>query len=240
MSANAKDFSFRKVFTSLRPARIAILLDQTDQEWMDTCLRIVEWTTGLWGGWYSCLVPTNGDTIPQRFWDLMGKFDPDYIYAYRKTMVDVKVASPETFERWLRTEVEGFVRQNPDANPEQTRQAIERQLDVIAVHPLQITEGLHRTLLKRLNPFFHDGNPMQGSVHARGGVAYPLTPVSELVPNIARPVQLTDPNIIASKTVQLMVYAIVGKLSSELTERLRNHGAVIERKVPDTFREVTR
>jgi hypothetical protein len=77
------EIEFRSVGTRLRPARLAILVDLKDPDWMHTCLEVIEWTTRVWGGWYSIIVPTDGFTINDCFFEILEYFDPDYIYVYQ-------------------------------------------------------------------------------------------------------------------------------------------------------------
>ena len=39
---------FKIVHASVRPARVAILVDKTDADWQHTCLRIIEIYSQLW------------------------------------------------------------------------------------------------------------------------------------------------------------------------------------------------
>lgn len=77
--------SFKTIHASVRPARIAVLIDKSEEDWQDTCLRIIGFFSKLWGGAYNFIVPTDGKTIDECFWTILETFDPDHLYVYRKS-----------------------------------------------------------------------------------------------------------------------------------------------------------
>jgi hypothetical protein len=116
----------RTISTSVRPTRVAILINNADKDWMQTCLRIIEWTTCVWGGWYSCLIPTDGSTIDERFWQILEAFDPDYIYAYKKLWRDIKISHTDDFNRVVDANTQQFIDRYPEEDYDQTRHDIEQ------------------------------------------------------------------------------------------------------------------
>jgi hypothetical protein len=68
---------FKTVHASVRPARVAIIVDKNDEDWEHTCLRIIEFYSRVWGGAYNFIVPSDGTKIDERFWTLLEAFDPD-------------------------------------------------------------------------------------------------------------------------------------------------------------------
>jgi len=96
---------FRTVFTGVRPARIAVLVDQDDSDWQDTCRRVIEYLSSIWGGKNSLIIPTNWSQIDERDWQLLEAFDPDYICDYHKTGLDLKITSPQRYEDLLQSKL---------------------------------------------------------------------------------------------------------------------------------------
>lgn len=73
--------SVRRVRTSLRPTRLALLIAD-DASWAASCRRCVEWLSEIWGGEYSLILPiSSAETLAPQFWFLLEKFDPDYLFA---------------------------------------------------------------------------------------------------------------------------------------------------------------
>src|SRR5215831_13868867 len=93
--------NFKTVYAGVRPARVAILVDTPDEHWQETCRRLLECFSATWGGQYSIIIPTDGQTIATVFWQLLEAFDPDYICRYEKTGLDWKLSAPELYEKVL-------------------------------------------------------------------------------------------------------------------------------------------
>ena len=90
--------SFKTIHASVRPQRIAILVDKSDEDWQNTCLRVIEFFSRLWGGAYNLIVPTDGKTIDERFWTILETFDPDRLYVYRKSGEDFRLSKPDQYQ----------------------------------------------------------------------------------------------------------------------------------------------
>lgn len=221
----------RKLWTSLRPGRVAILIDVNDKDWIDTCFRIIEWSTMVWGGWYNLIVPTDGDVIEENFWQLLEKFDPDYIYYYKKTYLDLKINHPEEYEGKLNKEVDQFLLENPDRDRDNVYKMIDEQSKDVYIDNFAISPRLNKELKERLNPFHHVHNDnifFQGRIVAYDDVAYPLTSVSKIAKKFATPnIYKSINNYVfqSSKNVKLLFCSITGIISHKFAEDLDNQGA---------------
>jgi hypothetical protein len=220
------NFSSRTVSASVRPSRLAILINRNDQEWQESCLRIIERTSQIWGGWYSCIVPTDGQTISEPFWFLLRKFDPDYIYTYEAQMLDLKISKPSTYERWATKQIDAAEARNPGLlNEETSRSHFEEQLEQLQRINFNVADELSNTLLKRLNPFHDPSRAISGSFSARNlAVGYPLTSIQTLFPHLAEPLNdldVLDVEVDGTLPVKLMIHALTGKLWPGLVESIK-------------------
>src|SRR3954454_24139617 len=105
LTALASD-SFKTVHASVRPARVAVIVDRSDAAWQYTCLRVIEFYSRLWGGAYNIIVPTDGQQIDERFWTVLEVFDPDYVYRYSKSGEDLRLASPDEYRAILTRDID--------------------------------------------------------------------------------------------------------------------------------------
>ena len=210
---------FLPVATSVRPGRSAILVHNDDPQWMATCLRIIELTTRTWGGWYSCLVPTNGTMIADRFWDLLQAFDPDYVFVYQKTMRDIQIAQPEIYQQTVERRLAEIMTQHPDTDEEYHRQSIERHLPQASLPLPQISDELYQTMLKRLRPFAAKKGDILRSISARPKKQlYSLTLLETAMKAAASVPEVIDLDLQVSPPLQLMTYSMTGKLYPEFIE----------------------
>jgi hypothetical protein len=193
-----------------RPARCAVFINIDDPDGMATCLRVIEWATSMWGGWNTCIIPTNGETIAEPFWKLLQAFDPDYLFTYRKTLLDIKLGHPEKFEEYVQRRLDQTLAQHPNANPEHVRKQTEENTKVKVDH-FELNVELYHDLVKRLNPFSGGARDIQRGITAQPlkGV-YSLTSLCELPDLLSSPVEVTNIDINASPLVQMIRRPIDG------------------------------
>lgn len=209
-------FSFKTLSLAARPARVIILINSGNPDWQDTILRIIEWFSFLWGGAYGLIVPTDGEKIDSEFWFLMENFDPDYIYYYKKTKLDVKLAKPAEYKEWIERETEGFLKKNPESGREDTIAFIEKQIDHFHIESFSISSALEAELNKRLNPF-EETIPVHW-INAASKPHYPLTDLGTAFRSMSNNLTIFSPKIDASKELQLCLYSIVGKANERLID----------------------
>ena len=83
MLTDEPQLHYETIESRARPARIAVLINSSDADWLHTAVRIIEFLSSIWGGKHSIIVPTDGSTIEPTFWAILEKFSPDYVYFYR-------------------------------------------------------------------------------------------------------------------------------------------------------------
>lgn len=76
-----ESFEIKKICTNLRPAKVVTLVPK-GFDWRKKCVKIIEFYSQTWGGAKNFIVPTDGEKIDEKFWELMEKFDPDYFYIF--------------------------------------------------------------------------------------------------------------------------------------------------------------
>jgi hypothetical protein len=65
---------FKTIHASVRPARVATLVDKGDEDWQHTCLRVIEFYSRIWGGGHNIIIPTDGKQIDERFLETARSF----------------------------------------------------------------------------------------------------------------------------------------------------------------------
>jgi len=179
--------SFKTVHASVRPGRVAVLIDRRDDHWQDTCLRVIEFFSRMWGGAYNLIVPTDGKTIDERFWTILEAFDPDYLYLYRKSGEDIRLSTPDGYEKMLDAHIHSYVAQFGQANAEnleQIKKQIDEDLRRAWASDFGITLELQNEIKIRLSPFYFQQWIVEaGSISASSAVSFPLTSLVQIVRN---------------------------------------------------------
>lgn len=177
------------VHASVRPARVAILIDKADTDWQHTCLRIIEIYSQLWGGAYNIIVPTDGHTIDERFWTLLETFDPDYLYRYNKSLEDLLQSHPDQYNKILEREVESFLSRSGGSYDRVAAKAlVDKELRRTWLSTLAIGPALQQEVKVRLAPFWFEEHAVDaGPMYSRYTPSFPLTDITKIILNTEHP-----------------------------------------------------
>jgi len=211
-----QNFIFRTLSLAVRSPRVVMLLRNDDPNWQDTVLRIIEWFSNCWGGCHSLIVPTDGRTIDEEFWWVMGKYDPDYMYRYRTTLLDLKVSRGSEYEDLLERSIESFIKTHPDSSYESVKESIENQVEGIYWESTDISDDLQTEIKRRLNPFHR--SLLVDDAQAGIKPVYPLTYLPTAIKGTGGSRTIYAPNIEATREFQLLAYSITGKVNDMLTQ----------------------
>ncbi|SRR6266481_204546 len=178
---------FKTVHASVRPPRVAILVDKTDSDWQQTCLRIIEFYSKLWGGAYNIIIPTDGITIDETFWQILETFDPDYLYRYHKSGEDFFLNDPHSYSKVLKERVNAAI-QAGMSDTANTESLIDKQLRDLELSDLEIMPKLQEEIKTRLAPFWFDDYAVDaGPVGAGSAPDFHLTQLSTIIQSTEHP-----------------------------------------------------
>ena len=212
---------FKTIFASVRPARVAVLLDRSDPDWQETCLRIIEFFSSLWGGKYNIIVPTDGETISAPFWDILETYDPDYLYEYKKTLKDLKSARPEKYNEILDRETDKFISTSSGADRQATRETIDKQLENKFVSRFGVSQKLENEIKQRLAPFYLPNYIVQaGGITAGSSPPFSLTAVTTILSNCEHPTEIVSLAVSCKNIPRLWCAASVGQMHGSYEKAL--------------------
>jgi hypothetical protein len=216
---------FKTLFVSVRPGRVAVLVNSADSDWMHTCVRVLEFLSTVWGGKHSLILPTNGATISETFWQLLEAFDPDYIYYYRKTMEDKRRSEPASYEEILKNECE---RHGATSDEDPIRNELDRALRNAFTEDFNISPELQEELKFRVAPLFFEQDVLQiGPIVAASSAHYPLTSIEKIVLNCEKPTNITQIKADLPEMPPLWHIAATGQFNDKYAQALRDNGLQI-------------
>lgn len=174
--------NFKTVLASVRPARIAVLIDQRDEDWQAICLRVIEFLSTAWGGSYNIIIPTDVVNISDTFWQILDAFNPDYFFFYYKTGEDIKLDHPEKFQERLEARLQQYLRDSPGMDISYARQQIDK---LLLDHHLisEIPDTLQLQMKKRLAPFHFENRAVMEGIGIGSKAEFPLAPLTKVLPN---------------------------------------------------------
>jgi hypothetical protein len=80
-----------------RPVSLAFLIREDIQE--EHFIEIIEYLSTIWGGYYCCLIPTNGDEISNSWWDILYTYNPDIVIVCGDSSSQHNLISEEITKR---------------------------------------------------------------------------------------------------------------------------------------------
>ncbi|MES2392416.1 MAG: hypothetical protein V4555_12300 [Acidobacteriota bacterium] len=182
---------FQTIITHIRPQRIAVLIDTNDPEWQRTCLRVIEYLSQAWGGAHSLIIPTDGKTIENCFWELLSSFDPDILYRYQRTGHDLYEAKVHNFCAFLEQETKRASENGSSQN--QVDEIRQNLLRSPVEDGFSISEELTAQIRLRLAPFDFEDFYRVNYLSAGSKPNYPLTYLGDLFPALLTvPDHITD------------------------------------------------
>ncbi len=230
---------FQTFFTRLRPHRVAVLTNASDPMWQQTCYSIIEFLSQLWGGYHSLIIPTDGKRIDLVFWKFLSAFDPDVVFFYNRSLLDVKRWAPEEAEKRIETEIQKLRTNNPGTELDETQLRsgiLEWPADEFSISP-----ELTLQLLDRLSPFHFQGQYNVMPIRTGGAPGYPLTKIADIVPVVPSPDALfvLNDNLPAERKAPppLWLHAETGIASSQLQTDLGEAGVTAVAKFMNTETE---
>lgn len=204
------NLSYRTIFTSLRPQKIVTLIDLDDDSWMDSSMRIIEYYSQLWGGNYNLIIPTDGKKIDDIFLKILKEYDPDYIYKYSKSLLDLKYINNKEYIEKMSIDIEKAKKATPGIDEFRLAEWVEENAGISEYKELIISEELKQKLLEELNPLYErDDFIISHSIGAEQRPSYPLTNIIEIFKSSGLE-KIIDFKINDSKVLQLLSYSIVG------------------------------
>ena len=76
-----EQFIERRLATiSTHPMKVAFLINENISK--EKLVKYFEYNTAIWGGYYSLLVPTDGQTLREDWWQTLLNYDPDLVIAH--------------------------------------------------------------------------------------------------------------------------------------------------------------
>lgn len=228
---------FKNVNMSVRPQRVVTFISKDDEYWRHTAIRLIECYSMMWGGAYNLIVPTDGHTISEEFWAILERYNPDYLYFYNSTLLDVKLADPKRYEKIIGERELPLSKQCPDMNGSVGEESVKRQDRLKKTHHFRISDSLKKELDHRLSPFDSGDQVVGPGFSVNGGVDFPLTQIEDIIQYTERKkiVYFDLESRFKNPSLRLLLYSHVGKVGEEYLGRLVDVGFKHIVQAPDEY-----
>jgi len=211
--------TLKTISTSVRPARVTVLLDSTDEDWMENALRVIEHYSTAWGGSHNIIIPTDGNRIEEQFWNILDSYDPDFLGYYYKTGADKKLNHPEAYQQDFEDFRQRLMSQYPDIGENRLRDDFDKLMAQKEVsRPLP--EELQVELRNRIAPFHIEERVYEVGISLNSQAQYPLAPLLKILPNCSHASNLALHWQDYGDTHKLWLSSITGRATPEYQREL--------------------
>lgn len=203
--SNKNDITFKIITTALRPQKIVSFIDSNEVDWIDISSSIIDFYSQCWGGNYNLIIPTNGTKIDNIFLEILKIYDPDYVYIYKKSYVDIKLNNPVKYKQILDKKYDTYYKSNPKILKEKFTEEFENQVIYNFITSFNINPKTKNEILNYTNPF----NIKFDYLLANEQVQWPLTHIVDILFS-TKLIGLIDVNIQNEKIFKLLCMSKLG------------------------------
>lgn len=211
--------TYKNINATVRPPRCAIFINRKSQHWKAAASVAMIQASQVWGGRHFLLVPTDGNEIEEKFWELLEAYSPDYLALCHTTFADLEDADPERYQETKQGYQEDWLAKGMPADDFDewfTGSAKESRLD-----ELTISDALDKELVYRLAPLHH-GSAVNQRLTSSSGFGYPFTKMSQIIGTTTRHIgqMVLPPKLPDSSDLSLLIHSQTGLASEDYREAL--------------------
>ncbi|MFE5548504.1 hypothetical protein ACFQ71_32425 [Streptomyces sp. NPDC056534] len=207
------DATYQNITATVRPPRCAIFINGKSEHWKAAVDGAIAKASEVWGGRHFLIIPTDGLTIADKFWELLETYSPDHLAVFNLTFNDLEDSDPERYQ-----ERKGIHREawKAEGHPEDAFEDwFTGSADYTRVDGLEISEGLGRQLIYRLSPF-HFTQAIDTRITRKSGFGYPFTKIAKIITGATRHMGLVRlPSAIEDPNMKLLVHSETGIVSED-------------------------
>ncbi|WP_146103663.1 hypothetical protein [Nonomuraea solani] len=225
--------TYQNITATVRPPRCAIFINGASDYWRAAVDGAIMQASQVWGGRYFLIIPTDGERISAKFWELLEEYSPDHLAIFDLTFSDVEHADPDQYKTTKQRYRDSW---DSEGNPADgfenwfSGSAAQSRID-----KLTISDDLNRELLNRLSPF-HYNDAVDSHVTRKSGFGYPFTQMSKIISATTSQIGLIAlPPLIDNLNLKILIHSETGAVSADhyseagfKSERLPDGVAVLD------------
>lgn len=213
--------SYRNVTLSVRTPRFAVLIDKTSPYWHTYLEGIIQAFTQTWGGEYFLIIPTDGKTIDEKFWEILEAYSPDKIGRYVPSLLDLEEADPDQYQKIKEDRKNAWALPSDDTFEETWN----REVRLATINKMEIDKGLLEELKDRLAPFYNEDYIANEYVRRGEPLGFPFTHASDIIEHANdKPEKIAVPRKLANKELQLLASSRTGAVTQTFIDEMKSKG----------------
>jgi hypothetical protein len=224
--------TYKNITAMVRPPRCAILINSKSKYWQAAAEGAIAVASEVWGGRNFLIVPTDGVTIADKFWELLEAYSPDYLAIYNLSFSELEHADPDMYRRVKEQHKKAW--DEHDHGDADFDEFFSNGSAMTRFDELEMTDDLQKELIYRLSPFHHESHAIDQYLTDSSGFGYPFTKIAKILPNA--PHNIASPIIVAveaNATLSLLVHSQTGASTSDYRKEMSALGYT-ELPLPDS------
>ena len=209
----SEKINLKQIITAVRPSRYAVFINEENPDWQENCERVIEWYSQMWGGAHNFIIPTNGDSIDNVFWQLLEIFQPDHCNYYIRTLKDVFLEDSDEYEKMCKKRTNDVLNSNRNYSKKQAEEMVRSSMVISSaqIDKFEISDSLQDEIIFKLNPFHTGGSLSMGYIRAEEGASYQDISVQTICEEFKEDHFISNYDLNSfSKNMQLWVHSIIG------------------------------
>jgi hypothetical protein len=221
--------SYRNVSLSVRTPRFAILIDKGSPQWHAHIEGIIQAFTQIWGGEYFVIIPTDGKTIDEKFWEILEAYSPDKIGRYLPNLPDLEEADPAQYQKIKEAHKYAWALESDNAFEETWNS----QVSYSDISSVEISEELSEELKNRLAPFHFEDRIISQYVRRAEPLGFPFTHVLDIIDYANdKPEKITIPKHLTNRELRLIASSRAGAVTQKFIDEIKKKGIKVSSYPP--------
>lgn len=215
-----EELFYRNVTAAVRTPRFAVLVDKNEKYWRASVNGIIQSFSQVWGGEHFVIIPTDGKTISEPFWNILEAYSPDIIGRHIVSFQDMKEAEPKRY-----AQIKEKHRRDWGLADDEFEETWNSQTETNSIGGLTVDKSLSEELKNRLSPFHRDDHVVTENVFSNSALGYPFTQIEYILESTKnRPVEVVEPMHIEDDSYRLLALSRAGALSTQYADMLKGKG----------------
>ncbi len=209
----SEKINLKQIVTAVRPNRYAVFINEENSNWQENCERVIEWYSQMWGGAHNFIIPTNGDSIDNIFWQLLEIFQPDHCNRYIRTLKDLILEDPNEYEKMCEKRVKDLLNSNRNYDKKQAEEMVKSSITISSaqIDKFEISDSLQNEIILKLNPFHTEGHLRMGYIRAEEAASHQDISVQTICEEVEEDHYVSNYDLSSfPKNMQLWTHSIIG------------------------------
>ncbi|MEV7400008.1 hypothetical protein AB0N93_06235 [Streptomyces sp. NPDC091267] len=208
------ELTHQNITATVRPPRCAIFINRNSPYWQAAADGAITCASEVWGGRYFLIIPTDGLSIGDKYWEVLEAYSPDHLAVYNLSFSDLKSADPEAYRRTQERYQESWKK---DGHPiEHFERFFSESSSMSRLDDFEVTNDLQEELIYRLSPFHHDAHAIDQYLRHGSGFGYPYTKVAKIAAYAAKNIgRVFVPKAEDDPTLSLLIHSQTGSASDQ-------------------------